>query len=268
MAFGRKKDTSTEPENRTARFFRTMEIDTQLGAKRVIRLLPDWSDPEFPEAGVSSYFVWLPVVVGGNESKRRVYIDKATKQNVLPEFLKMKALYRTFMNVYDLSQTFVTATDENDPSAVQLAYVAGDGKFYKGYNEKKELIPNAKGTPNNRVMVLVAGVALQNALEGQTEILEDDAGNPVNLLDMTFTFVPRLDDNKKPMTAVSAVQYTGKRDYYDLPRYDLDIYKPWPADAIQEILDKRDFNEVVNEYKINTTVKMITKESEEEEIPF
>lgn len=268
MAFGRPKtDTEGTPrELGEKRFFRTMFLPVDTGARRVVRLLTDWQDPEYPEKEVISSFVWLEVTVGDRKVKRKVYVDQATKKNVIPEWLHAKTLTRCYMNVLDLSSVIVTDTDPNDATAVQLSYVQDNGKYYTNYKREEEV--KGKGVTNSRIMLFEAPYAFLSGAEGQAEILTNDEGNPLNLLDMTLTFVSRIDEKtKKPVIAVSGQQYTGKRDYYDLPRYDRKLIAPWPADAVQELLDGRDYGDVVKEYSITIVPQLITKDSVEEE-PF
>ncbi len=292
MAFGRKpSQDSTERSNasgdKKAVFFETTTIrfdlaktgKSDLEAFRTFLFLPDLNDPTLPEAEVSAYALWLPVTIDGKtrnektgkEFKRRIFIDKELKDD-LPEYVRKGVIYRKWMNVYDLTPVVVTGSDPDDPTRVSLAYSNGASEYTSGYGENIT-VHKEKATPNKRIMILEAPLALITDMEGLPTVTVDDDGNAVDFLDMKVRAVFRLDEKQNYVPKTSGQKYTGDKEFYKLPRWNVaDLYKPYPANAVEDLLGGVDFNKVVEEYGIVRMPTLVgnpkVAEEEVEKLPF
>ncbi len=274
MPFGRPRPanagTNTNNADNAGKFFPTNTIRTELDELRTIYLLPDPKDPQYPEEGVPVYTLWQKVHVGGQLISRKLFMDKATKDS-LPKGLFI--FYRVFMNVYDLTPVILVQSDPNDPDVVELAQKSSDvpPRFYTGFKTKeqdKRVFHEGKATPNKRIMILEASHGLVQQLEGlpavTVRVNEEGESVPVNLLDIQVNFAQRLDNTGKRQFVASGQAITAKdRPWYNLPRYDLSAFKPWPGDAIHRILGGEDFDKIIEEYKINRIPKLVRTSTEE-----
>lgn len=277
MAFGIKTKEERESEkaaNGGNRFFHTSTIDMARGnGVRKFRFLPDLKNRDEPEIPVKAYSMWLPVTINGNllngkgePNKRRVFFDYGTKQDVIPEYMQTKILSRYFMNVFDLTAVIVADTNPDNADEVQLAYPAPDKKYYIGSGKyRKEVTGVAK--PNNRIMLLEAPLALMNVLLTLPDVNVDDDGVPLSFLEMTVTASINVGSDGKDAGAASAAQFKGEKTYWDLPRYNLEYFKPYPREAVEALLAGEEYDRVLEEYNIPHTFGKVAV-AKDEELPF
>jgi hypothetical protein len=252
MAFGNKpRNESTGTTGN--RFYPTtvMQLD---GIRRfqLLANLEDSTGEEPVEIPVRSYAVWLPVRVGDNQSKRRIFTSFRDRE-LLPEHIQSKMLSRVFMNVFDLTPVLEIDQNPENTDEVVLAYPDERNQFFTGFGDKRQT-HQGKASPNKRIMVLEASASLLTAIEGQIGLVVNMEGEPVeDLLEMQFS-ARMVADAKDPKRRVATAQGTYiphiERSIDNLPRYNTKAFAPWPRDAIQALIDGEDFNEVVKTYNI------------------
>jgi len=234
-------------------------------------------------------FAWVTVQVNGDDAQRRIILDinnqwsnpywkwaeKTEKGSA--ERRAQKAAFA--VNVYDVSP--VVYNDDG-----KLFYQDEKGQFTLQADSAsghlitdKTKLPTQTiedATPLNQIRIFEGSYGKPNGrhlfqqLADLYDTVEDGDGMIRRLPEMTLT----LTTKGSGIDTVRSVRNTSAfgefpLDVARLPRYDLDSWlKPWPNEAVVDILEGRDFNAVIESYGIQLFPVLNAAETAEDEADF
>jgi hypothetical protein len=218
--------------------------------------------------GETALHVWMPVKRGGVEVQRRIFVDYSTR-SLLPKALNDRISRRFFMNVLD--KTYVIKQDGGS-----LVYPNNQNQFIIEGKEPKT-ITDQRPVRNMDIMIFEGSVSsgnngrmgLLNEIEELSKSIYDDAtGELEYLTNVDIEIVTR----GKGIQTTRAVYVGVNRDpvpeeVFTIPLYDLSAFvKPYPADAVKDLLAGKEYNDVINSYKIVAIPRQITPEQAEAQV--
>jgi len=272
MGFGNMLKSAvevTESSSQSSRSMTSVFLDLKQGS-RTFRFLPSLEDKNEPMPGEVVFSIWLPVKVGETMAERRFFIDDRgrsiidsddnQKGRMEKTRLGSRVKLRFFMNVYDRTRVMKMADNVIIYPNAQNQYYTKDGKQ----------ITDTKPKPNGQIMVLEGSVStragstrgLLNELDGLAKTLYDvdDEGNtvllPITGVDIVMTTTGTGFDTSRKVHPGSNREPL-PQDVLELPLYDLKSFtKPIDTNALRQLLDGRDYVEVVKEFNIPTSPKL------------
>jgi len=278
MAFG---STLKQPQTAATTDFNTDPIflDIRDGI-RVIRILGDEVQVKtywFDKVNVKGKIGKRPFIVAVFRDGRWQTADKGKNaidlhyDETVTDPEKRKKLYpsqRFYVNVLDRTRIF-TDKDGN------VIYPNSNGDYPKGYNEEDAL-------PRNMVAILEASGGKEGGKHflQQISTLGDNlrsfqTGKRINLLETDIRIITKktLDPSTGKETTVRTPmpdydQNPLPEDLANLPLYDLEKFcKPWPNEALQEVIDGADYYETAKKYNVVLFPRKIGAVEEESNKP-
>jgi hypothetical protein len=257
MAFG-KMIGSTQQQGSNSGNGKNPFIDVREG-KRVIRFLPDPQNANEPLLGQTVLSVWMTVKKGEADVQRRIFVDYAAR-SVLPKQYNDAIRRRFFMNVLDKS--LVIKQEDGG-----LIYANNQNQFLISQNGELIAVTDRKPERNMQVMVLEGSVSsgqgrngLLNEVEELSKSAFDEETNeliPITKVDIEIVTRGKglntnravyLGANRDPIPAAALKQ----------PMYDVESFaKPFPVDAIKELLKGKDYMEVLKAFNISAMPRLI-----------
>lgn len=227
-------------------------LDVREG-KRTFRFIPDPSNPNEPLMGEIVNSIWLPVKKDGMTVQRRIFVDGAGER-LIPADSAEKVKRRFFINVFD--RTRVVKFPDGS-----VLYPNVKNEFWKRDGDRNVQVTDIKPEANGRIMVLEGSVSLRadrrggllNEIDDLSKTLFDEDGLtiiPITSVDIemvtrgtgmatTRTVHPGMNREPFPKAAL------------ELPVYDLKAFtKPWPVEAVKELLSGGDYSAILNTYNI------------------
>jgi hypothetical protein len=257
MAFG-KMIGSTQQQGSSAGNGKNPFIDVREG-KRVIRFLPDPQNANEPLLGQTVLSVWMTVKKGEADVQRRIFVDYAAR-SVLPKQYNEAIRRRFFMNVLDKS--LVIKQEDSG-----LIYANNQNQFLVTQNGEVISVTDRKPERNMQIMVLEGSVSsgqgrngLLNEVEELSKSAFDDETNeliPITKVDIEIV------TRGKGLNTNRAVYLGSNRDpipsaVLKLPMYDVESFaKPFPVDAIKELLKGKDYMEVLKAFNIMAMPRLL-----------
>lgn len=238
-------------------------LDVREG-KRTFRFIPDPTNPQEPLQGEIVLSLWMPVKRSEVMQERRIFIDDSMRK-LIPEALKEKIKRRFFLNVYD--RTRVVKLDDGTivyPN-LQNAYFHKDST-----TQQMKQITGVQPKPNNTVMVLEGSVSLRttsarggllNEIDDLSRTIYNEDGT--SLIPITSVDIEMVTRGTGLATARSVHPGMNREpfpvDSSTLQIYDLASYtRPYPVDAINDLLNGVDYNDVLKAYNIPMMPQLIT----------
>jgi hypothetical protein len=233
-------------------------IDVREG-KRVIRFLPDPQNPTEPILGQTVLSVWITAKKGETDVMRRIFLDYSAR-SVLPKQYNDGVRRRFFMNVLDKSM--VIKLDDSS-----LIYGNNQNQYFVSQNGEMVPVTGRKPERNMQIMVLEGSVSsgqgrngLLNEIEELSKSVFDDDTNeliPITMVDIELvTRGKGLNTNRA--VYVGANRDPIPADVLKQPMYDIENYaKPFPVDAIKDLLKGMDYTEVLRAYNITAMPRFI-----------
>lgn len=257
MAFG-KMIGGTQQQGSNSGNGKNPFIDVREG-KRVIRFLPDPQNPNEPLLGQTVLSVWMTVKKGEADVQRRIFVDYAAR-SVLPKQYNEAIRRRFFMNVLDKS--LVIKQEDGG-----LIYANNQNQFLVTQNGEVITVTDRKPERNMQIMVLEGSVSsgqgrngLLNEVEELSKSAFDDETNeliPITKVDIEIV------TRGKGLNTNRAVYLGANRDpipatVLSQPMYDIESFaKPFPVDAIKELLKGKDYSEVLKSFNIMAMPKLL-----------
>lgn len=235
------------------------------------------------------YFAWWEVMVGGSLVKRRLVVanteqefwTNALRKHIKENFEKGSEEYKVIKNVFAVNVFDMSPVKRNTKG--QVFYQSESGNFdLMAYGPTGKIITDLdqlpdksiKEAPLNEVRVLEAsyGESGGKHLFAQFEDLMNDVEDPKSdegaILRLP-EFTMRLKGTGSGLKSVFSVKQTNdlkplSREIAALPRYNLEQWaKAWPNEALQDLIDGRDYDEVIQEYKISLQpeLEVLTEEA-------
>lgn len=235
---------------------------TQAQADELARLV---ATPDDILLGETALHVWIPVKKGGVEVQRRIFIDQSTR-SLLPKALAERISRRFFMNVLD--KTYVVKLEGG-----AIVYPNNQNQFIVEGKEPRT-ITDQRPVRNMDIMIFEGSVSsgangrmgLLNEIEELSKSIYDEVtGELEYLTNVDIEIVTR----GKGISTTRAVYVGVNRDpipeeAFSIPMYDLaNFCKPYPAAAVKDLLAGKEYNDVINEYKITAIPRQITPEQAE-----
>lgn len=260
MAFGKMiEQVQVSQVSNSAQFSGFNPFLSQSEGKRIIRFLPDVSDPSQPLLGPTVLHVWITVQRNGAPTKRRIFIDPKDRY-LLTEAEQKDVRSRFFMNVYD--RTPVIKLENGS-----LIYPNGEQKFI--YKQDGKIV-EAQGKPvrNNQIMIFEGSVSsgkgqngLLNDIEAVSRTIFDDDNNliPLTAVDLNIVTIGTGLQTKRTVfpgtnrDALPQEALTGQ--IYDLESF----VKPYPTECIKQLKAGADYAELMKEYNIPYMPKLIDR---------
>ena len=238
-------------------------LDVREG-KRTFRFIPDPKNPQEPLQGEIVLSLWMPVKRSEVMQERRIFIDDSMRK-LIPEALKEKIKRRFFLNVYD--RTRVIKLDDGTivyPN-LQNVYMHKDSA-----TQQMKQITGVQPKPNNTVMVLEGSVSLRttsarggllNEIDDLSRTIYNEDGT--SLIPITSVDIEMVTRGTGLATSRSVHPGMNREpfpvDSATLQVYDLASYtRPYPADAINDLLNGVDYNDVVKTYNIPMMPQLIS----------
>jgi hypothetical protein len=256
MAFG-KMIGGTQQQASGAGNGKNPFIDVREG-KRVIRFLPDPQNPNEPLLGQTVLSVWMTVKKGEADVQRRIFVDYAAR-SVLPKQYNEAIRRRFFMNVLDKSMVI----KQEDGG---LIYANNQNQFLVTQNGEVIAVTDRKPERNMQIMVLEGSVSsgqgrngLLNEVEELSKSAFDEETNeliPITKVDIEIV------TRGKGLNTNRAVYLGANRDpipasVLKQSMYDVESFaKPFPVDAIKELLKGKDYMEVLKAFNIMAMPRM------------
>jgi hypothetical protein len=229
-----------------------------------------------PEQEVRWLEAWWPVMVDGQEQKRRLFLNPANRWKnplwlYIAEHFEKKSPERSLLkdrfgvNVLDMTPVLF---DEQG----RAVYPDIDGK-YVILAHGKRLEKPLEGTPepHNKLRILegsagdAGGKHLLQDIMNNADMLTDPDGNPKQLHEVTIIMTTRGTGIKTTRSTRASSDFAPwKGEFTMLPRYDIATWvKPWSDEMITRLIEGEDFNQLVQEYKIPTFPKLFSTTEEE-----
>jgi hypothetical protein len=235
-------------------------IDVREG-KRVVRFLPDPAQPNEPLLGQTVLSVWMTVKKGEADVMRRIFVDYSAR-SVLPKQYNEAIRRRFFMNVLDKSM--VVKLDDGS-----LIYGNNQNQFMVSQNGELVPVTDRKPARNMQIMVLEGSVSsgqgrngLLNEIEELSKsVFDEDTNELIPITKVDIELVTR----GKGLNTNRAVYVGANRDaipaeVLKMPLYDIDSFaKPFPVDAIKDLLKGSDYTEVLKAYNLTAMPKLIER---------
>jgi hypothetical protein len=284
MAFGQTLKEAQKGNSTEGNTFNSPFLPTKSG-KRVFRVLPIYDNEGNLIAPTETRWleVWWEVNVETPFKKRRLmlnwlnpyenpiweYIQATTEPKSKDRSAKMPK-NKFALNVLD--RTPVIVLENGD-----VVYADETNKWTISANNKfiPEVKADIKAAPLNQVRILEGSAGreggkhlLQN-LVTTSENIDHPSGDgrlaQLYEVDLRLSTTGRdLDDTSRGFFITSNFKPLTKKELA-LPRYDLEAWtKPWPNDALQALLDGKNFDEVVEQHGIVLYPKLIQKEEDED----
>lgn len=237
-------------------------IDVREG-KRVIRFLPDPAQPTEPLLGQTVLSVWMTVKKGEADVQRRIFVDYSAR-SILPKQYNDAIRRRFFMNVLDKSM--VVKLEDGS-----LIYGNNQNQYLMSQNGELVPVTGKKPERNMQIMVLEGSVSsgqgrngLLNEIEELSKsVFDEETSELIPITNVDIEVVTR----GKGLNTNRAVYVGANRDpipseILKLPMFDIDAYaKPFPADAIKDLLKGLDYGEVLKAHGITVMPRLIEKDS-------
>lgn len=226
-------------------------IDVREG-KRVIRFLPDPANPAEPILGCTVLSVWMSVKKGEVDVQRRIFVDYSAR-SVLPKQYNEAIRRRFFMNVLDKSMV----VKQDDGS---LVYGNNQNQYLTSQNGELTPVMGKKPERNMQIMILEGSVSsgqgrngLLNEIEELSKsVFDEETSELIPITQVDIELVTRgkgLNTNRA--VYVGANRDPIPADVLKLPLYDIDSFcKPFPADAIKDLLKGAEYADVLKAYNI------------------
>jgi len=258
MAFGKMIGGSAQQQTSGSSNGKNPFIDVREG-KRVIRFLPDPQNTSEPLLGQTVLSVWITAKKGETDVMRRIFLDYSAR-SVLPKQYNDGVRRRFFMNVLDKSM--VIKLDDGS-----LIYGNNQNQYVTSQNGEMVPVTGKKPERNMQIMVLEGSVSsgqgrngLLNEIEELSKSVFDDDTNeliPITMVDIeVVTRGKGLNTNRA--VYVGANRDAIPADVLSLPMYDIENYaKPFPADAIKDLLKGMDYTEVLRAYSITAMPRLL-----------
>lgn len=237
-------------------------LDVREG-KRTFRFIPDPNNPQEPLQGEIVLSLWMPVKRADVMQERRIFIDDASRK-LIPEALKEKIKRRFFLNVYDRTRVIKLEDGTILYPNLHNAY------FQKNsMTQKTEQVSGLQPKPNNSVMVLEGSVSLSatstrggllNEIDALSRTIYNDDGT--TLIPITSVDIEMVTRGTGLATARSVHPGMNREPFPVEPStlqvYDLANYtRPYPAQAIQALLNGADYGDIIKEYNIPMMPQLI-----------
>lgn len=258
MAFGKMIGGSAQQQSASSSNGKNPFIDVREG-KRVIRFLPDPQNMTEPLLGQTVLSVWITAKKGETDVMRRIFLDYSAR-SVLPKQYNDGVRRRFFMNVLDKSM--VIKLDDGS-----LIYGNNQNQYVTSQNGEMVPVTGKKPERNMQVQVLEGSVSsgqgrngLLNEIEELSKSVFDDDTNeliPITMVDIEIV------TRGKGLNTNRAVYVGANRDaippeVLSLPMYDIEGYaKPFPTDAIKDLLKGMDYSEVLRAYNITAMPRLL-----------
>ncbi len=232
-----------------------------------------------PESEVPFLAAWWEVKVDGQMKPRRLILDinveKARFNNPLWKHIEKyypdqnsrerKAIKTMFaINVLDLSPVLYNEQGmlfyETQPGVFNLLANGASGRIISANDDNFHLPTGTSedAAPNNKVRILEGsyGAAGGRHLFAQLVELAESVEDSDGMIRRLPEFDIRIRTQGTGIDTVRSIRNTSNFKPLDLafvrlPRYDLQTWlKPWPNEAIEDLINGKDFNEVVEGYGI------------------
>jgi hypothetical protein len=244
-----------------------------------------------PEAEVAFAFAWWEVMKGGEKKPARFIFAYDDYMNPLRKFIwenfgkdskEAKTTFKTAfaINVYDKSPVFIAPDGkiwyQSESGKFDLLAYGDKGRVITDKDQLPEVPSDYEPQPLNRVRILEGSYGkpggkhlFQQLIINATEV-EDNDGMLRRLPEFTlrlstttgasYTDTSRMIRNLTDFSPVSD-------EIALLPRYDLKSWlTPWPEAAVESLIDGEDFNDVVEEYKLQMFPQLNVTEAPESEL--
>lgn len=258
MAFGKMIGGSAQQQSASSSNGKNPFIDVREG-KRVIRFLPDPQNMTEPLLGQTVLSVWITAKKGETDVLRRIFVDYSAR-SVLPKQYNDGVRRRFFMNVLDKSM--VIKLDDGS-----LIYGNNQNQYVTSQNGEMLPVTGKRPERNMQIQVLEGSVSsgqgrngLLNEIEELSKSVFDDDTNelvPITMVDIEIvTRGKGLNTNRA--VYVGANRDPISPDVLSLPMYDIEAYaKPFPTDAIKDLLKGMDYSEVIRAYNITAMPRLL-----------
>jgi len=258
MAFGKMIGGASQQQTAGSSNGKNPFIDVREG-KRVIRFLPDPQNTSEPLLGQTVLSVWITAKKGEVDVMRRIFLDYSAR-SLLPKQYNDGVRRRFFMNVLDKSM--VVKLDDGS-----LIYGNNQNQYLTSQSGEVVPVIGKKPERNMQVQVLEGSVSsgqgrngLLNEIEELSKSVFDDDTNeliPITMVDIEIvTRGKGLNTNRA--VYVGANRDPIPSDVLSLPMYDIEGYaKPFPPDAIKDLLKGMDYTEVLRAYNITAMPRLL-----------
>lgn len=228
-----------------------------------------------PESEVAFVYAWWEVMKGGEKKPARFIFAVDNWMNPLRKHIietfgkdskEAKSTFKTAfaINVYDKSPVFIAPDGkiwyQSESGKFDLLAYGDKGRVVTDKDQLPEVPSDYEAQPLNRVRILEGSYGKP----GGKHLFQQLALNATEVEDNDGV-LRRLPEFTLRLTTTTGASYTDTsrmiRNLTDfspvpdeiaaLPRYDLETWlKPWPDEAIIRLIDGEDFNEIVEEYKL------------------
>jgi len=271
MAFGSKAIATAQEAAKVENSgsFISPFMSTKAGV-RFFQLLPEIGNNAIPQEPVIAFHYWTKVMVGGKEANRRVFVahryENPIRQKEIDSGVAEKdakgAGVRFFLNVWDK-----TPVIKRDGQSVVYADAKNE---YFGYTDGAITKLDGKlKEPNNAVMILEGSAGKENgkhmfgklaSLDGDVWDAEEKETLPMHMFGLRLKVTGVGTDTDYTFTTTNDRGLALPVDELaTLARYDFSGFAvAWPNEALEEIVNGSDFNEVVKQFNIKTFPTLAT----------
>lgn len=237
-----------------------------------------------PDQEVGFLYAWWEVMVNGAKKPRRLILElderkrwtnplwlhiKENFEKGSPQWSSIKTAFA--LNVLDKSQVFVDngRVWYRSESGFNLMPYGDKGKIEQDKEKLPKVSADEVGTPLMQIRILEGsygsvnppGKHLFQQLYNLATEVEDGDGMIRSLTEfdvkLTTTTGKTYQDTSRSMVNLSKFEAT-PMEYELMPRYDLVSWlKPWPDQAIKDLIDGADYDTVIKDYSITTQPKLM-----------
>lgn len=285
MAFGSKlKEKVNASGSGEGQTFESYLVDNHEGV-RIFRILPALSeDGKILDEPVEEYVwreYWAKGIRDGTEVTVRVVLDWRNPfsdplwKHISERFekgSKERKGFRTRFAINVLDKTPVLYTDDG-----QVVYPDGKGNYTRIASTSNKELPKpltGDAKPLNKVRLLVGSSGAEGGNHDLQKLLDtvNDVDNPntgekakPHHFDLKWKITGKEFNDIRRNFHLTANYTTLAPAFALLPRYDLESWvRPWPHDAISELLEGRDLNELIEEYRIELYPKLMEAPTQED----